>query len=304
MTRLLAIDDEPKNLKLIKCYLAGTDYEILTAEDGVKGLETLQNAAQDIDLILLDRMMPNMDGIEFLQKVKATPETSSIPVIMQTAAAESKQVVEGIQAGVYYYLTKPFDKEVLLSLINSALRDSNSQTQLREKINHQNYIMELVQSSDFRFQTLEDTRKLTVFLANLYPDPERVLLGLSELMINAVEHGNLGITYDEKTILNRENRWEEEVLRRQRLPENKDKYGRVRYEKQDGEIVLTITDTGNGFDWKNYMEMDVSRATDNHGRGIAMSKLISFDHIEYHGQGNEVVCKVSIPMETQEKAAA
>jgi len=97
-----------------------------------------------------------------------------------------------------------------------------------------------------------------------------------------------------KSELVRENRWEAEVERRQGLPENVDKLIRVRYERTDGEIDVWIADEGDGFDWADYMELDPDRITDNHGRGIALAGMKSFDSIEFQGNGNEVLCRVRL----------
>ena len=64
------------------------------------------------------------------------------------------------------------------------------------------------------------------------------------------------------------------------------------YERTPSEIILTIRDEGQGFDWQRYLELDPARATDPHGRGIALSKMMSFDEVEYQGAGNVVCCKV------------
>ncbi|MEC4678154.1 MAG: ATP-binding protein, partial [Nitrospirota bacterium] len=155
--------------------------------------------------------------------------------------------------------------------------------------------LHIIRDCNFEIQTLDDAEYLTTFLSNFFPDPGRVTLGISELLINAVEHGNLGITYAEKTELNKQSKWQEEVQRRLSLPEYKDKKVFVNLVKENREIVITITDEGTGFDWSDYMEMSAERATDNHGRGIAMSKMASFDELEYRGKGNEVVCRVFLP---------
>lgn len=121
-----------------------------------------------------------------------------------------------------------------------------------------------------------------------------MIYGISELIVNAIEHGNLGISYDDKTELNKQGKWLDEIDKRLKLPENKDKRVIVNYKKEKKIITLNICDEGEGFNWEEYMEISPSRATDNHGRGIAMSKIISFDTIEYKGKGNEVVCKVVV----------
>lgn len=289
---ILIVDDEPNNLRALQLDLEDTGYSILTANDGVEGWEILERENTKVTAILLDRMMPRMDGIQFMKKLKATPDFTNIPVIMQTAAAEKEQVAQGIQAGVYYYLTKPYDKEVMLSVLSAAVNDYGHYSELRKSLRQFKNKLSLIRNSVFEIKTLADTEYLATFLSQFFPDPERVIFGLSELTVNAVEHGNLNITYDEKTELNKTGQWETEVLRRQALPENVNKTVIIDYKKTDTEIELRIRDEGKGFNWQEYLDISPIRATDNHGRGIALSKLMSFDVLQYIGCGNEVVCKV------------
>ena len=292
MTTVLAIDDEPKNLKLIQMYLADTGYKVLTADNGVEGWNILTQEREQINVILLDRMMPVMDGMEFMVNLRKQEEFVHLPVIMQTAAAGTSQVAEGIRTGVFYYLTKPYNEDVLLAIIQAALNDAATQNTLRGEVKKYRRMLGLIKQSDFVFRTLEEAHDLTVFLSSFFPEPERMVLGVSELLINAVEHGNLGITYEEKTELNKLGTWEEEIQRRLALPEHADKLVRVHYEKDEDEIILTISDEGSGFYWQRYLDIDPDRATDTHGRGIAMSRLMSFDTVRYEGRGNSVTCVV------------
>lgn len=299
---ILLVDDEPNNLRALQFDLEDTGYQTVLAKDGQEAWECLEKSQTKISAILLDRMMPRMDGMQFMKKLKAEPTFSTIPVIMQTAAAEKEQVAQGIQAGVYYYMIKPYDKLVMLSVLEAAIRDYGQYRKLRESIKSFKSKLHLVRQSCFEIRSLEDTDFLATFLAQFFPDPERVVLGLSELIINALEHGNFGITYDEKTELNKQGTWRQEISRRQELPENKDKVVSILYQKTDKYIELTITDSGKGFDWKQYLEIAPERATDNHGRGIAISKMLSFDEMSYIGNGNQVYCKVLLP--TDNAAAA
>lgn len=288
---ILIIDDEINNINLLKLELKDL-YDIISVEDGVKGWELLQKNKDKVKTILLDRMMPNMNGIEFMKKLKSDDSVSTIPVIMQTAAAEKAQLVEGIEAGAYYYLTKPYDDEIMRSIVSAAVNDYAQYSQLKSELKTFRKKTHLVKDSNFKVKTIDDAYYLSTFIANFFPDPERVILGISELIINAIEHGNCGISYDEKTQLNRNEKWREEVDRRIADPKNANKTVDVKYSNNGKEIVLKIKDQGNGFDWSEYMNISSDRATDSHGRGIAMSKVMSFDEIEYIGNGNEVCCKV------------
>jgi CheY-like chemotaxis protein/anti-sigma regulatory factor (Ser/Thr protein kinase) len=288
---ILVVDDDINNVEILKMDLEGGGYDILTACNGVEGWEVLQENKENICAILLDRMMPEMNGMEFMTKLKADESVAQKPVIMQTAAAEKSQVTEGIKAGVYYYLTKPYDVDVMQSIVFSAIGDYTDYNHLRsELLQHKNKV-HLVKESNFEIRTLGDARYLSTFLANFYPDSQRALLGISEMLINAIEHGNLGITYADKTRLQSENRWEEEIEALQLLQENEHKKVVVHFVRGEDHIALTVTDDGDGFDWQQYMEIDPARATHSHGRGIALSNLMSFDSIEYRGSGNEVVCR-------------
>lgn len=293
--RALVVDDEAHNREILEEDLEADGFEVICAEDGLIAWNILQE--DDLfDVILLDRMMPNMNGIELISKIKEdkTSKLSRIPVIMQTAAAEKGQVVEGIKSGVYYYLTKPFDSEVMLSIVRAAANDYAQYSILRNEINKFKPKLHLIKEGFFEAKSLEDVKYLSTFISNFFPDPERVIFGISELLINAVEHGNLGIDYDMKSNLLLENNWEEELNKLLSKPENENKFVLVHYKNDGNKIVLTITDQGKGFNWDSFMEIDPSRATDAHGRGIALSKMMSFDFLEYKGIGNVVECTVNI----------
>ncbi|NDG05414.1 MAG: response regulator, partial [Alphaproteobacteria bacterium] len=243
-------------------------------------------------VIVLDRMMPRLNGLDVLKKLKADERFKSIPVVMQTAAASSRQIEEGIQAGVYYYLTKPYDERLLLSIVRAAVRDRLSQLEAIQQVAQQRRTLGLMEKSRFRFRTLEEANNLSYFIANCFPQPDVVVHGLGELMINAIEHGNLGISYDEKSELIYSAQWHEEVEKRLGMPQYREKYAVLEFTAAPDALTVKITDQGPGFDWQNYLDFSPDRAMDPHGRGIAVAKAKSFDAMEFIGSGNEVVCKV------------
>jgi len=152
----------------------------------------------------------------------------------------------------------------------------------------------MLRRGTFRFQTLDQARVLASTLAGGTPEPERVVTGLSELFVNAVEHGNLAIDYDTKSELQESGGWLDEINRRLELPEYSDRYATVEVEMRDESIGWKITDEGAGFDWQKYVELDPERAFDSHGRGIVMSKLMSFDRLHYEGPGNVAVAEIDV----------
>jgi CheY-like chemotaxis protein/anti-sigma regulatory factor (Ser/Thr protein kinase) len=292
--RVLAVDDEAFNLDILGEYLEEDGYAVSLAIDGRDALNKLAEIGP-VDVIVLDRMMPLMDGMECLKHLKADPRFCDIPVIMQTAAASHEQIRQGIEGGVFYYLTKPYESEVLLSLVRAALAEARLKASLRMEVRQNRQVLGLMETAEFRFQALSEARNLAVFLANCFPEPERVVYGLSELMVNAVEHGNLGISYSEKTSLIIEGRWEAEVAHRLSLPEYADRYAQLSYSATPDYVSIAISDQGSGFDPAAYLELSPERATDPNGRGIATARLLSFDSLDYSGRGNTVTCKVRIP---------
>jgi serine phosphatase RsbU (regulator of sigma subunit) len=117
---ILIVDDNPTNVDILQARLAANNYEIITAADGVEGLAMTRDAQPD--LILLDIMMPKMDGIEVCRHIRADASLPFIPIIMVTAKADSKDVVAGLEAGGDEYLTKPVDHAALVARVKSMLR--------------------------------------------------------------------------------------------------------------------------------------------------------------------------------------
>jgi len=118
--RILIVDDNPENRDIFRARLARHGYEILTASDGEEALTTAR--ATRPDLILLDIMMPKVDGIEVCRRLKADPAFPFTPIIMVTARADTKDIVAGLEAGGDEYLTKPVDQGALVARVKSMLR--------------------------------------------------------------------------------------------------------------------------------------------------------------------------------------
>jgi DNA-binding response OmpR family regulator len=287
--RILVIDDDPLIRGLLEYQLRRAGYEPTLAEDGSRGLSLLQEQPERFASVLLDRTLPGMNGMEVLARVKSDDALRTLPVIMVTGIADPGSVREGLEAGAYYYLTKPFDGPMLLAIVRTAVNDRREHRTLRESTRRTVGSFSLMMRGDYELRTLEEARVLAGLLAQCSADPERIVVGLSELLVNAVEHGNLGITYEEKTALIESGAWEEEVQRRLRLPANRDKRAKVAFERASGELRYRIEDCGAGFDWRRYLEISPARAFHTHGRGIAMSRSLSFDRVEYFGAGNQVL---------------
>ena len=136
-TCVLVVDDEPIGREVMAENLMDEGYEVVEADSGESAWTAIDATPQRFDAILLDRLMPDMDGIEILRRVKNRPEMMSVPVIMQTGMAADADVLEGLKAGAYYYLTKPFAAETLLAIVAAAVRDYRSHLALEEEVKRQ-----------------------------------------------------------------------------------------------------------------------------------------------------------------------
>jgi serine phosphatase RsbU (regulator of sigma subunit) len=117
---ILIVDDNPANVEIFEMRLAANNYEIITASDGEAGLAMAKERLPD--LILLDIMMPKMDGIEVCRRLRADSSLPFMPIIMVTAKTDSKDVVAGLEAGADEYLTKPVNHAALVARVKSMLR--------------------------------------------------------------------------------------------------------------------------------------------------------------------------------------
>ena len=117
---ILIIDDNPNNLATLTDYLAEYDFEVLIARNGERGIERAQFVCPD--LILLDIVMPGMDGFETCRRLKSDPRTESIPVIFLTALTETEHKVESFKVGAVDYITKPLQREEILARVLTHLR--------------------------------------------------------------------------------------------------------------------------------------------------------------------------------------
>ncbi len=147
----------------------------------------------------------------------------------------------------------------------------------------------------FRIRSLEEAHLLAEFIAKACPNSAMVALGIHEILVNAIEHGNLGISFDEKTSLKPGEQWLAEINRRLNLPQHLHQYVAIELSRQANEIILTVKDQGKGFDWKKYHDLEKSsnlRAM--HGRGILMARNLAFKRLEYSECGNAVTCVISL----------
>lgn len=289
---ILAVDDDRAAQIFLEHVLKEQGYQVLLASSGEDALKALQASSQHISAVVMDLHMPGLDGFEVIAQMKQHPEMAYIPVIMATASDRPELVKSAVETGVYYCLKKPLDQSLLNSVVEAAIREFDITRMRHEAITGQRNAMILMETSRFFCKTLKDVEALSQFLACAYPDPKRAIIGITELLINAVEHGNLGISYEEKQQLVKTGAWREAIDARQQMPEHVDKHVDIVLQRKPDGIFLQVSDEGKGFEWWRYLEIDPSRATHPNGRGIALANKISFDRLQFTQDGSRVLAVV------------
>ncbi|MGD2089647.1 MAG: response regulator [Candidatus Aminicenantes bacterium] len=181
---ILMVDDSPENLRVMANMLTNAGYRITIAKSAAKALQILDNITPD--LILLDVMMPEMDGFELCRRLKTSETTREIPVIFLTIKTESEDIVKGFQSGGVDYITKPFNKTELLARVQNHLELKRSKEELKERSKE---IEEKNRRLEEQSEKLKELDKIkSRFFANIsheFRTPLTLILGPLEQMIAA-----------------------------------------------------------------------------------------------------------------------
>ena len=148
-------------------------------------------------------------------------------------------------------------------------------------------------SGSFGFRTLDEARNLSTMLALACPRSDVAAVGLLELLVNAVEHGNLGIGWDLKSKLLAEGRWTEEIDYRLNWKPFSDRVAHVDFRRHENHIEIAIEDEGTGFDFTPFLDGTNRKKSPYHGRGIFFAREMAFDAVEYNGCGNKVCVRMN-----------
>ena len=290
---VMVVEDDEAMREVIVDYMATAGIGATQVDCGERALALLEARPKAFDAVLLDKRMPGIDGFTVLRRIKTMPVHRDTPVVMLTGATSAGDMAEGISAGAFHYLTKPVDLALAVAVVKAAIADSE-----RYRINHGEGewspdALLRWRGGRMNFRSIDDARSIARMLARLCPNPRRAAGGLSELLINAVEHGNLGISYADKSHHLLAGTYRQEIGKRMVLPEFADRVATISFRRRGPDLFFRISDQGRGFDCRPYLDFDPGRLTHPHGRGIAMARRLAFTDVRYCGRGNEVVARIS-----------
>lgn len=172
--KILLIEDDKDILNLVKHYLEKEGYRTFEASEGVKGLDILKR--EKIDLTILDIMLPELNGIEVLKRIKGDAKTSGIPVIMLTAKGEETDKIVGLELGADDYITKPFSPKELVARIKALLRRMEKPVEKADTIKYGDIVMDISRHEvKVKGKEIELTAKEFGLLEELLRNKGRVL---------------------------------------------------------------------------------------------------------------------------------
>ncbi len=272
--------------------LEAADFECTCCATPATLVELLSGQAARFDAIVLGIDARRGTGSDVLRALKTEPTLRRIPVVIVGPAHDGHVVSAGIRAGAHYFVPRPLDPALLVSVLRAAIAERRAYVDLERELEVTVGSVALLRRAEFEFRTVEQARLLAGLLAKVAADPVRVVTGLWELMLNAVEHGNLGLDYAAKSALVEANAWADEIERRLACEPYRNRVARVSVMHDDAALRYRIVDSGEGFEPSPFLDFDPGRLAHVHGRGIAMARRVSFDEVRYHGKGNDVEATV------------
>jgi response regulator RpfG family c-di-GMP phosphodiesterase len=245
------------------------------------------SGAEDVDVMLVRAPLNPVEIVQLLESLRDNPHRAPVWTIVLSRHQSSADRRRLVHAGARHLLTMPVEDATLSRVVRAALVDLATSKAIQDYVASHKSAVGRMLSAVFEIRTMDEAQKLSTMLATNCPVPEKVAVGIWELLSNAIEHGNLEIDYDEKAKLLESGRLEGELARRLRRAPYADRVARVEFRRATKSVRLRVTDEGPGFDFRRFVEADVPLDRPN-GRGICIARTLCFDRMTYRGQGNVV----------------
>lgn len=286
MKKILIVDDEEPVREVLKAALTEKGYAVSEAKNGMEGFTLFQKTNPDI--ILTDVRMPGLSGIEITKRIKHLKE--DIDVIIMTGFGSEELVVKALRAGASNYIKKPIVFDDLFNILENIIykRENRRRYEItRDAVvseqkdiimgNNVTNVWGVINQILFNIHSRVDSKTI-----------EGMGLGLYEILINAIEHGNLGISYEEKSKALQDNTYTQLIKRKTAEADAQGKKVYINSTYNHGTLQVEIRDEGRGFDIKSLPDMsDPENILAAHGRGIFLC-TIYFDQVQYSKSGNRV----------------
>jgi len=287
---ILLVDDEELVREELGAILEESGYDVITGADGEEGLALFRSRGPD--MVITDVRMPRRDGLSLAMTIRE--EAPSVPVTVITGHGTEAMAIKALRAGVTDFVKKPVRLEDLDAAL-SRMRAVSQELTTEPALSHPEAVelVELLWSYRLDNELAVVPSFVDMLVARCgagLPPPAAMELGLAlrELLINAVEHGNLGITFDEKTLALESGTMASLVAQRASDPALGSRHVKVRAHLSDGVLTVQVQAQGEGFDWATLPDpLDLSHQMAPNGRGLLLARM-SVDSLEYNDLGNLV----------------
>jgi two-component system, cell cycle response regulator len=289
---LLVVADNVDTQTVIMEHAKATGHSVISASTPALGFSTFDMTQPDI--VLTDLFLPGQDGILLVKQICERRPTC--PVVLLTDASHGESTMAGLRAGALDYVQQPIDEEAFAQVLQRAIQKLPASVDDAPGVERLEYV--LVMGTDPSFVESTVTWLIQGTAMGLIEARQLHLrAALQELVMNAVEHGNLELRYHDKTEAMAKDQYDELIRRRRQEVRFRDRRVTIRaiYDKRQQLLTYRIIDEGKGFNWKSRMKSDndVCPPGDTSGRGLFLAHSF-FPDIVYNDRGNEVMFTVSL----------
>ncbi len=289
--RILIVDDNVDFTDLLRDKLELYDFDVEIENSSILALNRITE--ESYDLIICDINMPGIDGLELLERIKATGSTD-IPVILVTADLRIDYAMKAVRLGASDFISKPIDANSLIRSINMQLSQLEDKKAENKKV-----IKDILQamSFSFRFSPAKSSKKVIAqsvmaYISSVFPLPAGryniLQLCLDEMIENAFIHGTFSLTNEQRALEHNNYLALLEELKKDESLQDKYIDIDVELKNKDDVITIAVTDQGDGFNYKPYMDNDESELNlDATGRGINFIKILT-DVLEFDNDGRTI----------------
>ena len=261
-------------------------FAVTVLRESPEVLTVVQAPVLAIDAIALDWRSGGEKDAAFARSLAKAAASAEIPVLTLAAGIRAGDIELATDAGLPQHLCMPCQLSQLKAALMAMIARPTGE-RASTAINLDDAVA-LLEHCKFRFRTPRDVDKLVPLLARLFPQPGRAVTGIAELMLNAIEHGNLEIGHERKADWVARGIYQAELAKRLATPPYSQRWAEVIINKRDDGVMIVIMDQGCGFCWQNLVRNEAA-APD----GIAIATNVSFDRLRFNHRGNQVTAFVS-----------
>jgi len=298
--KILVADDQELMRTILVRFIQRAGYEVIAAQNGEEAIDLyrLERPA----LVISDIQMPKMNGLTLLREIKRLDAGAF--VILISGFGSEEVLLQALRGGAINFFKKPFKVEEVVDVLHQVLRH-------REIVRFPELATQTLvedgkkfEFAPFDFNVLPIINQITLNLDRLLPEPEliNVRIGIEEMINNAVEHGCLGIGFEEKNAALRSGSFNDLVKEKMELLIERPRRITVASKLTTEELVVIIGDEGDGFDWRSIPALSGENLLQFNGRGIFLTKIF-FDAVDYNAQGNEVTLRKRLKKHQEERGA-